>query len=117
MIQIILLVAGIFTAVRLPKLLRRASADYPGVDPDAFQRWHQADLKSAYAFLIATWGALAVQIVVLIAAGTATGVSQDLTFLYVGYAISFLVFLGPLIWAAILGSKAARLKKEAGITK
>ncbi|MDO8587413.1 MAG: hypothetical protein Q7T82_10265 [Armatimonadota bacterium] len=65
MIQIALLIAGIITLIRIPKLRRRTAADYPGVDPERFRQWHEANLKAAYAFVIATWGALAIQVLLL----------------------------------------------------
>jgi hypothetical protein len=54
-------------ACRMPKLLRRTALDYPGVDPVKFEAWHRADLRSAIAFLIASWGVLFLQIGLLAA--------------------------------------------------
>ncbi|MDO8587414.1 MAG: hypothetical protein Q7T82_10270 [Armatimonadota bacterium] len=68
-----------------------------------------------------TFKAFATQYVPQIAAsfkplgGPPSSARPDVTAMTVVYAVSFLVFLLPLVWAAVLGSKAARLKREAGI--
>src|SRR4051812_28917070 len=117
MIQVILLICGIGVACRMPKLLRRTASDYPGVDPVKFEAWHRADLRSAIAFLIASWGVLFVQI----ALGISVGVLGLLLHLepntIQGLAVGggFVLFLIGLLIAGILGSQATRLKKEAGI--
>lgn len=109
------MICGIVTACKLPRLLKRTAADYPGVDPEQFAVWHKADLMSAYAFLIASWGTLLIQIIVLVMAGTVSALAGNETALYAGYGISFAVFIGLLVWAAVLGEKAKKLKKGLGI--
>jgi len=116
MIQIIMLICGIGVAFRLPKLLRRTAADYPGVDPAKFEEWHRADIRSAIAFLIASWGVLLIQIGLLVTAGILAAVLGIDARLVTGVAQvgGFVLFLIGLVVAGTLGSKAARLKKEAG---
>ena len=118
MIQIILLVAGIAVALRLSKIKGRKVEDFPGVDPLRFRTWNDADYRSAVAFVIATWGALAVQVAILLggtvlAAAAGPGARDGIQ--GVALLLSIIAFVVPLVWAAVLGSKATRLRKEAGI--
>jgi hypothetical protein len=116
MLQIALLIAGIFVAIRLPKTKKLTPNDYPNVDPELFQAWHSMEIKSSIAFLIATWGVLVVQRVIMTISAVAvlSGI-PDVVNIIAG-VFCFALFVGVLIWAAILGSKAAKLKKTAGIT-
>ena len=75
------------------------------------------DVQSAIAFLIASWGVLFVQLLLIFgAAFIAAAVGKDpQAVAQVAAFGAFGLFLVALIPAAILGSKASRLKKDAGI--
>lgn len=112
MLEIILLIIGIFKAVQRPKLSRLTVQDYPKVDPDEFAVWHQAQLKATDIFLWATWGALFIKLFISFAA---SGMS-----LSPEGAITLLVviiggWIAGLIIAGVDGSKAKKLRFEAGI--
>jgi hypothetical protein len=109
----ILLILGLVYAFKIPGLLRTQPSSFPGADPAVFQTWKSKELGSIYIFLAATWG-------------------QTILFFMIGFAIAFTVadpasvgrlivivtvieigvFLGGLIWSAVLGSQAAKLKKQ-----
>ncbi|MDD5194845.1 MAG: hypothetical protein PHQ96_04105 [Candidatus Omnitrophica bacterium] len=119
MLQIILLIAAISALIRLPKIRRRTAANYPEVSPEKFKLWHEADLKATVAFVIATWGAFALQIIILVIGNyvklSMTDYEESIDIILIVSTV--VIFLFPLLWPAILGSKASRLKKEIGIVR
>lgn len=110
MIQIILLIAGIVYAFRKPKLKALTAAQFPGVSQEVFAEWQALELKSINRFLWATWGLLLIKILV--------GFMPTPTFPggEVGVQVFFFgLFVGLLVFSAISGSKAAKLKEQNGI--
>ena len=120
MLQIILLVLGVIALVRLPRLLKCKAADYPEVDVEAFRTWRSAEKASTIWLLIASWGVLFVQLAAFIIVGVALGVTgaseQTLNTATTIVTIAGVVLmLAMLILAAVYGSKAKKLRTEAGI--
>jgi hypothetical protein len=110
MLKIILLILGIIYAVRRLKLKALESKQFPDVPVDKFQEWKDLELRSIDIFLWATWGLLIISIPVGLAVGKAFpgGV--------LGFRVLlFVLFLVLLVFSAISGSKAAKLKKQFGI--
>ena len=110
MIQIILLIVGVFYFVKRPKLKRLAVTEFPGVPSDRFEKWRQLELGSIDIFLWATWGLAIIGTIVGFMLAAASPESAGVV--TVGY---FVIFLAGLTVSAIKGSKAAKLKKSLGI--
>lgn len=121
MVQLVLLVIGIVVAVRLPRVLRLKPEQFPAADREACTAWIAAERSAAIRFIAATVGLFMLQV----AAGMVmmawvwtrhprTDVRETASMLYT--LMSILTFLGMLVYAAIAGSKAKRLKKAAGVT-
>jgi hypothetical protein len=83
---------------------------YPGVDPELFRRWYKAESRGLCAWRLSTIG-LGIYAMV-VAYLTASGYIRDSPFIW--FSINA-VFVVTLLWAAIMGSIAASLKKKAGI--
>lgn len=120
MLQLILLILGIIALVRLPRLIRCKSADYPEVDPAAFAAWRSTEKASTIWLLIASWGVLIVQIIAFVAVGLFLGLSRASektieSAMLIVTIIGVFFMLGMLIPAAIHGSKAKKLRMDAGI--
>ena len=113
MIEIILLIVGIVYAVRRPKLKRLAPADYPSVEPSKFIEWQLAQLKAINIFLLATWGAFGVKLLLMGLLSAAGGVSQDAALAFI--AAILLAWIVGLVIASIYGSKAKTLATAVGI--
>jgi hypothetical protein len=117
MCGLVLLILGIIYATRIPKFLRSTPAEFPGCDPAVHARWRSKELGSIYTFLIATWGQMALFLVIGFCIGVALARDQEAlnSAIVVITGVEVAVFLGGLIWAAILGSQAAKLKKQLGL--
>ncbi|MBN1474493.1 MAG: hypothetical protein JW914_07760 [Syntrophaceae bacterium] len=108
--QIILLIVGIVYALKKPKLKALTSSQFPGVPAEKFAEWQALELKSINIFLWATWGLLIISIPVgLLAGATFPGGALGLQGLF------FVLFFVLLVFSAVSGSKAAKLKKQLGI--
>ncbi len=122
MLEIILLIAGIWKALALPGIHRYQPLQFPQLDPEKFDAWKRAELTAAYVFIAATWGALLVGNVVSvwyarqlddlvatsqISANVAVSRLWNLT---IGIAVAWLV---GIVIAAAYGSRAKALKKAA----
>ena len=111
MLEIILLIAGIVYAVKRPKLKRLTAGDYPDADPAKFAEWKRAQLKATDVFLWATWGAFALKIIfVLLVMSSSQGSANEgvVVIIFVGWFIALII-------AAVLGSRAKKLRLAAGI--
>jgi len=113
MLEIILLIVGIFKLARRPKLKRLSTADFPNVDQGFFIEWKKAELKAIDIFLWATWGAFIIKIILLIA--MQDSLTSESALVVMG-GILVLWIIG-LIIAAIHGSKAKALRIPLGIDK
>jgi hypothetical protein len=112
MLEIVLLIVGAFKAIRRPKLNRLKPENFPDVDGEKFSLWKKAELKATDIFLWATWGALAIKIVILIAlSGQSFSVKEVWT---INGIIIGAWFIGIII-AATYGSKAKKLRLAAGV--
>lgn len=112
MLEAILLIVGIVKASRRPKLKRLNSEDFSGVESADFSVWHKAELKATDAFLMATWGALIVKIIIMIAL---SGQRFEMNSWLAINGLIILLWLIGLGIAGSLGSKAKKLKLAAGI--
>lgn len=111
MLEVVLLIVGIIKLVRRPRLKRLSEKDYPGIQPEKFREWKEAELKATDIFLWATWGAFFIKIIILIAVQDSyTGK----TGMQIMGGIFGLWFIG-LIIAAVFGSKAKKLRVGLGI--
>lgn len=124
MIQLILLVIGIVYLVRRPKYARASAEDYPQVDAATFAEWRRLELKSIDVFLWATWGTFVLSIIAAFGLGFSLSVlnpgmqsaNADLMPMVIVLAIVMvIVFFSGLVVSAVLGSRAARLRKQHGI--
>jgi hypothetical protein len=111
---IILLILGIVFATRIPGILKQTPDSYPSRNPALFDQWRKKELGSIYVFLGATWGQMAIFFMIGLMVGVSMannpeGLNSAVVVLTV---VEGCVFLGGLIWAAILGSQASKLKKE-----
>ena len=110
MIQLILLIVGVFYFVKRPRLKRLAATNFPAVPPDRFEEWRHLELASIDIFLWATWG-LAI-IGTIFGFVLAAVIPESAGVFTAGYIV---LFLAGLTVSAIKGSKAAGLKKSLGI--
>lgn len=121
MIQLLLLILGVFAVIRLPRLLKIRATEYPNVEPSTFRAWRSAELASAIWLIIATWGVFILQFVAGLVVGftfalagkTRAQVDDALPAVTFG-SIALLLLL--LTVSGIYGSKAKKLKNAAGIT-
>lgn len=111
MIQIILLIVGIFYFVKRPKLKRLSYWMFPNVPSHQFYEWQALALASIDIFLWATWGLAIVGTVVAWMLAAVMPESGRII-IFIGYIVLF--FVGLTV-SAIKGSKAAKLKKALGI--
>jgi predicted histidine transporter YuiF (NhaC family) len=113
MIEIILLIVGIFKAVQRPKLKRLTAQDYPDVDPNKFAVWQKAQLKATDIFLWATWGAFFIKLFITLAAsGMRLSRNEAMDFIMIiliGWVIGLII-------AGVFAGKARKLRLEAGIS-
>lgn len=121
MVQIVLLVLGIIAAIRLPRLIKIAPTDYPGVDPALFEKWRSVERASAIWLIVATIGVFLLQLGGGFVMGAAMAASHSTKAQFEHATMVFTVvtvglFLVLLVVAAVLGSKAKTLRTEAGIT-
>ncbi len=113
MLQIILMIIGIVIAVRRPRLKRLTPQDYPGLDPEKFTEWHNAQLSATNTFLWASWGSFVIGIILVLIVASMGGLPFE------GY-IAFRVFIivGTIVWFIVAGvksSSARKLREELGI--
>jgi hypothetical protein len=112
MLELILLIAGVVYAVRRPRLSRLTPGLFPNVDREKFAEWKDAELRSTDVFLLATWGAFAAKIGLLVVLSQTRTIRAHGMTLTIALVVAWFVGLAA---AAILGSKAKKLKKAAGI--
>jgi len=112
MLEIVLLVIGLFKALRRPRLKRLTVQGFPTVDPARFAEWQQAELKATDVFLWATWGAFVIKILVNVAADN-TGLSGEAALVLLVVILGG--WIGGLITANVFAKRAGRLKEAAGI--
>ncbi len=109
MLELLLLAFGIIYLFRKPKLKKLKGENFPNIKSDKFDAWKRLELKAINAFLIATWGAFFIKILLSI-------FLQKLGLdVYIIIIFVTILWLLGLIYPAILGSKAKKLKKELGI--
>src|SRR5437667_10628956 len=112
MLQIILMIVGIFVAVRRPTLRRLTSQDYPEVEPVKFAQWHTAQLTATDTFLWASWGSFFIVLGIALAAR-----GMELTF-EAAIAFRIVLVVGTVVWFVIAGiksSNARKLRESVGI--
>ena len=115
MIQVFLLIVSIFYWRRIPKLKRLPTSDFPNVDPVEFEKWKEQELTSYRVFLWASWGALLISLAIGFVGGFL--VSGPLTAAQTN-ALNMIVaglWLISLLYSAVLGSKAKKLRDSLGI--
>jgi len=112
MLEIVLLIVGIFKAFQRPKLKRLKAENFPTVDPQKFTTWHDAQIAATDVFLGVTWGALFIKLLLLLTL-SGTRYSAE-TGIGITVAILVLWVIGLLI-AAGFSSKAKKLRNEVGI--
>jgi hypothetical protein len=113
MLEIILLIVGIGYAIRRPSLKRLTAGNYPGVDEAQFAAWHRQQLRAVNIFLGATWGALAVKLVIL-AVLSGSRLSQETALTWT--IVILVAWIIGLLIAAGASSEAKRLRTAAGIS-
>jgi hypothetical protein len=113
MLEIILLIIGIGKAFQRPKLKRVKHEDFPQVDEQKFAEWRETQLRATDVFLWATWGALALKLVLLLALSGSRYSQETGIGITVGILVLWLIGLGI---AASVGSEAKRLRIELGIS-
>ena len=113
MCGIVLLIALVLYAIRIPGLLRSTPAEFPGCDPALHARWRAKSLRTIYVFIggicglfLITFGA-AMVVLLLSAKGQD---AQDTAAAILGGG-SMLATLIILIWALILERQSLKLKK------
>lgn len=109
MVQIILLIFGIVYAFRRPKIKKLMASQFPQVPPEIFAEWQALELKSIKIFLWATWGLLLIGTPIAMALITTPESAMFVQALY------FVLFIVLLVFSAIPGSKASKLKKQYGL--
>jgi len=111
MTQIVLLIVGVVYAANRPKLARLSADEFPNVPTESFRAWKQLELRSIDIFLVATWGLAVIgtfcSYVIVHAVPRLAGSVQG---------IYIMLFLIGLLISAVNGSRAARMKKECGIS-
>lgn len=107
MLQIILIVVGIFYFIRRPKVARLKAEDMPGVQPETLERWKSLELKSIDWFLYASWGVSIVGTILGLMIGLSLPSSGVIVFVTI---LGF--FLAGLTVSAVYGSQSAKLKKQ-----
>jgi hypothetical protein len=107
----------IYVLIRLPAKKNRTRSDYPSVDKELFEKWHQTDLKADNAFL---WGMAVVVVWVtfyyLVFGPPLNDTGEDIPVIVIKSSLYFIGYIIPLLPAAILQNKASRLKRKAGIS-
>ena len=110
MVQIILLIVGVVYAFRRPKISKLKPEQFPNVPHEVFDQWKRLELRSIDIFLWATWG------VAIIGTVIAFVIVQSNPTLAGPIQIAYIVvFLVGLIFSAIDGSKAAKIRKSHAI--
>jgi len=112
MLEVILLIVGVGYFFRRPKLKRLTAEAFPNVEPLKFAEWRTAAVKATDIFLMATWGAFIIKLLITLAFADSDLVRES-PYLVMGMILG-LWFIG-LIIAAVYGSKAKKLQKAAGI--
>jgi hypothetical protein len=112
MIEIILIIVGITYSLRRPKLRRLTIADFPGVDPAKFSEWQRAELKGINTFLWATWGGFVIKLAV---SAILSGMHLTEQAAITATVLILVGWFAGLTVAAVQGSKAKKLRTDAGI--
>lgn len=120
MIQLVLLIAAIRSAVMYPRVAARTAANYPGVDPLAFDEWHKADMKYVRALIILGIGPVLLMMTGLGILFIPGAMVHDKATLIgnIGlklYSLSFVAVVISFVYTLIIETRARRLKKAAGI--
>lgn len=112
MLEIILLIFGIFKALRRPYLNDLTADNFPDVDPEKFAVWQKTQLKATDILLWATWGAFFIKLLL----------RQAVMSMELPYEISVLLFvvvlvgwIVGLVFAYIYSGRATTLRVRAGI--
>ena len=112
MIELILLIFGIVYVFRKFKLAKKSSKDYPNIDPDKFMEWKAAQNKAINIFLLATWGAFIIKLIII---GILSNVRLSSDMAIIINIILIIAWIVGLIIAATFGSKAKELRTAIGI--
>lgn len=123
MLQIILGIIGIVYLVRRPRYAQARAEGFPKVDPFVFEQWRGLEIKSIDIFLWATWGTFFLSLawgfglgLVVAAIAPSSDAGEMLGRLMTPLiGLMVLLFFGGLVWSAIVGSQAAKLRKQHGI--
>lgn len=119
MLQLLLILASLKVVFNLRKRKMRRADDYPGVDPEEFRAWHEADLRFARGFPLIALGGFVVQylayflffiLYVLVTANPSADSAHGF-----GLVSGFVVFLVSVAWIHSLYAASVQKKKEAGI--
>lgn len=115
--QIILLALGVIYFFRKIKIRKMVDEQYPGVDPMKFSEWKMLELKSIDIFLMTTWGLLALMLALALLAAFISSNAEfrgalDENFMATLRIVYWVVFVGGLVYSAILGTRASKLKKS-----
>jgi hypothetical protein len=117
MLHAVLLVLGVIWLVRLPKWKRRTAQDFPGVDSDLFQEWHEADIGFRKRFIAVVWGAFVIVNAVQIITAYTVGIGIFPVWLSdkAMPVILFALFLACIAHLMDCYKSTIRLKRAAGI--
>ncbi len=114
MLELVLLIFGVFTAVRRFGLRKLSTTSYPSVDPLLFESWKKSQLKANGAFLLGTWGFFVLKIALGVVLAEITVIRTEEAAL--GVALGVLAgWILALIIAWRLASRAKRIRRQAGI--
>jgi MFS family permease len=108
MLAPILIILGIIYAARVPKLYRLSPENFPHVPAEAITKYRNLELTSIYIFLATTWG-LGFFLVVLLGLTFFFGIREDIS--DKGIPVFIIIFVVGLIFSAICGTLAGRVKK------
>lgn len=115
LLQLILFTTGIITIVRTVHLKHLTANDCPEVDPQAFEVWKHANLSSTYAFLVACWGTLGMQLGITTTSLSMTDPDLAASIGVAGALISMGILFGGILWSGLMNIKASRLRRSAHI--
>jgi hypothetical protein len=112
MLTLLLLILCIIDTIRLPKLLRLTSSQYPLIDKDEFQNWKETEIKGMKTFLFITWPFIFIDVTSEIL--TLTGnMMKKTSFQIIG--VTFVLWVIVFFITSRFSRKAKQLRKELGI--
>jgi hypothetical protein len=120
MLQLILLIVGVLALVRYPKLARLTNADFPDHAPEAFARWHAAQLVASKWLIAASIGWFGAQLGLGLVIGFVLGMSglpsERISTVGDTFGMAMVgVWLILLVFCAHYDSKVRKVRKETGI--